>query len=246
MLSSIRLLKLEHPCWGYRRVWAYLRYRMNLDMNKKRIYRLMKEEGLLVRKNERLRASRYVERSKPVAERPNQYWGIDMTKVMSRYSGWVYLVVVLDWYTKEIVGYSVSARSKTEDWLEALNKAVNCIFPEGIREGGYEVPMLISDNGCQPTSVRFMKECSALGIRQIFTSWSNPRRNADTERVIRTIKKDAVWPYEWDSIGELREALALWIGQYNTDYPHSSLNYRTPEEYRMDYETEANTKLFCS
>ena len=142
MLSSIRLLKLEHPCWGYRRVWAYLRYRMNLDVNKKRIYRLMKEEGLLVRKNERLRASRYVERSKPVAERPNQYWGIDMTKVMSRYSGWVYLAVVLDWYTKEIVGYSVSARSRTEDWLEALNKAVNRIFPEGIREEPMRFPCL--------------------------------------------------------------------------------------------------------
>ena len=143
-------------------------------------------------------------------------------------------------------GRLIIGRSKTEDWLEALNKAVNSIFPEGIREGGYEVPMLISDNGCQPASVRFMKECSALGIRQIFTSWSNPRGNADTERVIRTIKEDAVWPYEWDSIGELREALALWIGHYNADYPHSSLNYRTPVEYRMDYENTGNTKLFSS
>ena len=56
---------------------------------------------------------------------------------------------------------------------------------------------LISDNGCQPTSGAYMKACSQLKIKQIFTTWNNPKGNADTERVFRTLKEDLVWTHEW-------------------------------------------------
>jgi len=55
---------------------------------------------------------------------------------------------------------------------------------------------LVSDNGCQPTSLSYMQACSTLGIKQIFTSWSDPKGNADTERVIRTLKENLLWPYD--------------------------------------------------
>ncbi|MBI2138483.1 transposase family protein, partial [Candidatus Woesearchaeota archaeon] len=131
-------------------------------------------------------------RPKPRAERPNQFWGIDMTKIKMATWGWLYLVVVLDWYTKEIVGYSLGIQSKTDDWLLALNRAVNSRFPKGIKDSLKEQIYLISDNGCQPTSERFMQSCSILGLKQIFTTWNNPKGNSDTERVMRTIKEDIV------------------------------------------------------
>lgn len=117
-----------------------------------------------------------------------------MTKVMVDSWGWVYLHVALNWGSKRIVGWQLSPRSKTVDWLEALSGAVNEQFPEGIRES--EGLKLVSDNDCQPTSVSFIAACRALNVRQIFTSYNNPKGNADTERVIKTLKEDLIWPRE--------------------------------------------------
>jgi len=231
ILSRIQILKAEHPFWGYRRIWAYLRYRERLIVNKKRIYRLMKENDLLVGKNTRLKACRSPLRPKPMANRPNHIWGIDMTKVMVTGWGWLYLHVILDWFTKKIVGYNLSLQSKTRQWLEALEKAVSEQFPYGIRD---EKPLLlVSDNGSQPTSVGFMAACSVLEIKQIFASYENPKGNADTERVIRTIKEDLVWPNEFATVFELQDALDKWVYDYNTDFPHSSIGHKTPCEFEQ-------------
>ena len=220
-------------------MWAYLKYRDGLPVNKKRIYRLLQEHRLLAHQTRRLRATRTPTRSKPRAQRPNELWGIDMTKILVPSWGWVYLHVVLDWASKKIVGYELSLRSKTTDWLTALRGAVNAQFPNGIREAA---PLrLVSDNGCQPTSVSLMQECRQLGIQQIFTSYDNPKGNADTERVIRTIKEDLVWPREWQSVAQLETALAWWIGQYNEDYPHSAINYQTPVQFEASFKPQPST-----
>jgi len=86
--------------------------------------------------------------------------------------------------------------SKTDSWLNALETAVNNRFPYGIRESVKEQLFLISGNGGQSTSQRFMMNYSLLGLKQIFTTWSNPKGNSDTERVMRIIKEDIVWPYD--------------------------------------------------
>ena len=80
VLARIQALKADHPFWGYRRIWAQLRFAEGLAVNKKRILRLMREHGLLVRGNPRLKATRTPTRSKPRPPAPNQWWGIDMTK----------------------------------------------------------------------------------------------------------------------------------------------------------------------
>ena len=230
LLGQIQEIKTDHPLWGYRRIWSYLKYRQGIPVNKKRVYRLMKEQNLIVTPNIRLKAKRGPIRPKPHAEHPNHFWGIDMTKIKMASWGWLYLTVVLDWYTKEIIGYHLGLQSKTEDWLSALHQAVNSRFPKGILETNKERVFLISDNGCQPTSLRFMWNCSTLGLKQIFTTWSNPKGNSDTERVMRTIKEDIVWPYEWDNPFDFEVALGKWINDYNTDFPHQSLNNMTPRE----------------
>ena len=114
LLERIQALKAEHPFWGYRRIWAYLRFVDQLPVNKKRILRLMREHHLLVTPNQRLKAKRTPTRSKPKPTRPNEWWGIDMTKVLVQDVGWVYIVVVLDWYTKMIVGYHADLRSTAQ------------------------------------------------------------------------------------------------------------------------------------
>jgi transposase InsO family protein len=235
LLSLMRPLKADHPFWGYRRIWAYLKYRLNQPVNKKHILRIMRENTLLVKPNLRLKAKRDNQnnRNKPKAARVNQFWGIDMTKVMIPYWGWLYLVIVLDWFTKKIVGYSLSARSKANDWLDAVNMACNQQFPEGVTFKQDEL-FLVSDNGSQPTSETFMRACSVMEIKQIFASYSNPKGNADTERVMRTIKEDFIWVSDYSSPVEFTEGFKVWVERYNSDYPHSSLNYLTPCQFEKE------------
>ena len=235
LLHTIHTIKADHPFWGYRRVWAYLKYRLDIPVNKKRIYRIMKEHNLLVKPNARLRAirSNQAYKNKPKAARPNQYWGIDMTKVMIANYGWVYLTIVKDWYTKKLIGYSVNSHSKTDDWLDALHNACNTQFPEGVLSRQHNL-FLISDNGSQPTSHKFMQACSVMEIKQIFTSYNNPKGNAETERLIRTIKEDLVWIKEFYCPFEFEQALKHWIEDYNTDYPHSALHYLTPSQFEKE------------
>lgn len=229
LLPLIEELKAEHPFWGYRRIWATLKYRYRLSINHKRILRLLREHNLLVTRKE-YKAKRISNRPKPVASRANELWGIDMTKIMTN-SGWAYLVVVLDWYTKKIVGYRCDSWSNTQDWLDALDMGLNRQFPDGVRGKGL---CLVSDNGCQPTSVRFMSECALLGVEQIFTSYNNPKGNADTERMMRTIKEEIIWINEFKDIWDLKTALKQWVEGYNRDYLHSALGYKTPEQFEQE------------
>lgn len=89
------------------------------------------------------------------------------------------MVIALDWYTKKIVGWDLSLRSRHAEWKCALDEALNNEFPGGVRGNGLK---FINDNGCQPTSCSFMKDMATLGIEQIFTSYDNPKGNADTQK----------------------------------------------------------------
>jgi transposase InsO family protein len=111
LLERIEPIKSEHPAWGYRRVWSYLKYRLDIPVGKNRIYRILKENRLLAMNRRKLKALRSSRYSKPSTDTPNELWGIDMTKVKVDSWGWLYLVVVKDWGSKKIVGWSLSTTS---------------------------------------------------------------------------------------------------------------------------------------
>lgn len=228
--DKIKEIINKHPFWGYRRVCAYLNKRENITINKKKVLKLMRKEGLIQEKK------RYKEqrehRNKPKANKPNQFWGIDMTKFMLPNTGWIYLVVIIDWYTKKILDYKISLNCKADLWLECLNSAVLESFPDGTR--GKEVK-LISDNGSQPTSKRFKQTCDILDIKQIFARYDNPKGNADTERVIRTIKEEVLWIQEFDNLEDVKTKMQEFVEFYNNLYVHSSLGYKSPVEFEQEY-----------
>ena len=119
-------------------------------------------------------------------------------------------------------------RSRTEDWKEAINIAINNEFPDGVRGKSL---MFVSDNGSQPCSKAFMNEMQQLEIKQIFTAYNNPKGNAETERMMRTIKEELLWLNEFDNFNEAKAALDSWVQSYNASYPHSVLNYRSPNQF---------------
>jgi transposase InsO family protein len=227
VVEEMKVLVGQHPFWGYRRVHAYLKHRKGYLLGKKRVRSLMKANGLLVERK-RFKPERKL-RAKPQADKPNQFWGTDMTKFLIPSLGWVNLTVVIDWFTKQILGYALGLRGNTVLWLAALDQAVQTAFPEGSSLG--KGVQLISDNGSQPTSRKYMAACKQLGIQQIFTTYDNPKGNADTERVIRTIKEEAIWPYEFEAFEEARERIYWAIKFYNEEYCHSALNYLSPMEF---------------
>lgn len=227
IVELIKKIRSAHFFWGYRRIWGFLKNKLRICVSKNRVHRLMKKHSLLV-EVKRYKAKRTVTRDKPRADRINQFWGTDMTKFYVQSTGWVYLVVVIDWYTKKIIGYSVGLRSKTEDWIKAIDNAIITACPKGAREYGIS---LISDNGSQPTSNKYENVLKLLHIDHITTSYNNPKGNADTERFMRTFKEEIIYPNEFDNYEDAVKSIDNFIDFYNNDYPHSSLGYLSPVKF---------------
>jgi putative transposase len=113
---------------------------------------------------------------------------------------------------------------------------VNRRFPDGVHDRALN---LMADNGCQPTALAFMRACAAMGIRQAFTRYSNPKGNADTERFLRTLKEELVWLHVWTGPAVFFEALERWIAGYNAGYLPSARGYRSPEAFEAEYLSHA-------
>ncbi|MFH1039596.1 MAG: IS3 family transposase [bacterium] len=107
-------MKLEHSFWGYRRVRAFMKRYHNISISYNKVFRSMKQNNLLV-EQKRYKAKRTPRKGKPHPTKINQWWGTDMNKFYINNFGWIYLVIVLDWFTKKIVGYNLNVRSKSED-----------------------------------------------------------------------------------------------------------------------------------
>lgn len=226
-MKIIKEFKEKHFFWGYRRIRANMKYRLKINISNKRVYRLMKENNLIVEKKQ-YKAKRTPQKEKPRPDKVNQWWGTDMTKFYVNYIGWVYFVVVLDWYTKKAVGHKLNIRSKADDWIDALNMAIELNCPLGAREYGLN---LMSDNGSQPTSIKYEKQAALLGINHITTSYNNPKGNADTERFMRTFKEEIIYVNEFDSFEEAKMKVDEFINYYNNFYLHSSLGYMSPVDF---------------
>lgn len=127
-----------------------------------------------------------------------------------------------------------------QHWLVALDRAVNRQFPAGVR--GQNLA-LMSDNGCQPTSIAFMRACETLGIPQAFTSGNDPTGNAETERVMHTLEEECLSLTEWTCPFELITALEVWIADDNGPDLHSALGYKPPRKFEREYRRSHSTQF---
>jgi putative transposase len=215
----------EKPAYGYRRVAWWLRRKENLVVNRKRVLRVMRERGLLVR-SRRLRARRKKEWGRVEVTEPNQIWQSDMTKIWAGPAvGWAYLVSVIDCCTREIVSWNLSHRCRTEEALDAVEQAVLARLPEGSRDASVT---LTTDNGTQFTSTRFIATLHRLGITHRRTAYNHPEGNSYIERFHRSLKEEEVWTAEYRNLQEARASIARWIQEYNHDRPHRGVQNRTP------------------
>jgi putative transposase len=217
----------EHPVYGYRRVTWWLQNVAQQRINGKRVLRVMRERGLLVR-SRRLRARRKKDWSRVETVRPNQVWQTDMTKVWAGPgAGWAFLVSAIDCYTREIVGWHLSPRCRTVDALAALLPAVLQRFPQGSRGAGLT---LTTDNGTQFTSQSFLATLTRLGITHRRTAYHHPEGNSYIERFHRSLKEEEVWLHEYRCFAEAQSSIALWMEEYNHRRPHQGIKNYTPDQ----------------
>ena len=152
--------------------------------------------------------------------RPNQVWAMDITYVpMAR--GFVYLVAVLDWFSRKVLAWRLSTTLETGPCIEALNDAMR-------RHGKPEI--MNTDQGSQFTSIDFIKTLKDADIQISMDGKGAWRDNVFVERLWRTIKYEEVYLRAYDSVSAARESLRRYLKFYNTRRPHSSLDGRTPDQ----------------
>jgi len=230
--AKIKALCLEHPTHGYILIKAWLKNKFNLIVNRKKVYRLMKEMNLSIKQPSKF-ATRIRHHGKIPVSKSNEHFQADMTKIWCGRDGWGYLFAFIDGYDKEIVGYHFSKTCNTDDILVALDLALNYRFPFGVRGQGLIVR---TDNGCQMTSRRFIKSLLTCEITHQRTGYNNPDANAFIERWFKTLKQDEVWLKEYSDFNEAKTNIEAFIKFYNEERPHSAIKYMAPKAF---YETFA-------
>jgi putative transposase len=236
--SKIKVLCEEprHRTFGHRFICALLR-RGGLRINRKTVLRVMRSLGYTQsRVFRRPGRPKRVERMRP--GRANTAWQIDMTSFQLSDLTPAYLVTVVDCYTRQIVGWTLDRRCRASEWTAAARQALEA---RGLTSKDLCNDLVLrSDNGSQPCSKRFIEFLGQCGVKGQYTGYNAPDDNAYVERVIRTITEEEIWGNAYDTFSEARGAVADYVRFYNGERPHSSLNYRTPDE--VDRETRLTLK----
>ena len=217
-------LHLAWPFYGSRRVTAVLR-REGLPVNRKRIKRLMRvmaleaiyQKPITSRKHPDHKVYPYLLRGL-VIDRPNQVWCADITYIPMA-KGFVYLVAVMDWFSRRVLAWRVSITLETDFCVEALQDAMN-------RHGQPEI--FNTDQGVQFTSAAFLGELETLGVRISMDGKGRFLDNIFIERLWRSLKYEEVFIKAYRSVPEARIGIGEWLSFYNDERPHQALDYRTP------------------
>jgi putative transposase len=231
LADRIRILINAHPNFGYRRLWALLRFRDGVRVNRKSVYRIVKLRKWMVhqrRNTPRPRVQAKISR----AERSNQRWAMDMTHIPCGQDGWAHLVAVVDCHDREVVGYELALRGRAREAERAIEDA--CIARFGTLRPAGETPMVRSDNGLIFQSRRFRRACRDYRLKQEFITPYTPEQNGIVERFFRSLKEECVWQHTFESFTDVRREVRSWIRWYNEGRPHQSLGYRSPSQYRAE------------
>lgn len=225
IIEEIKKIKTKHPYFGYRRVYAHLKYKMHYHIKRNTVYNLMKENNLLQKAIQRRK--NYKNTDLPEVSGANQMWQIDMTYGYLTNGTPIYSVGIIDVYTRELVALTSNYRARSNEWLLALDEAIKRKFPDGKADN----LIIGSDNGCQPTSKNFRDNCSLLNISIHYTGYKNPKENGYIERFFRTLKEECIWLNDFEIFDEYNNELSQYMDYYNKERMHSSLNYKSPYEY---------------
>lgn len=225
VMQKIKELISQYPQYGYRKIYAILRFRMGYKVYRNKVYAMMKSLKVLLppsTRNETL--FRGVKMSMKLdADRPNQLWGIDMTYIWCGDDAWGYLHAVIDHFDKTLIGYHFSLSCRAIGAVLAISEAASRRQVDSLE--------LRSDNGCHYGAKIFRQEIMRLGIDHTRTMVNTPKGNAIIERFFRSLKQECVWLNKFQNFNQAKEAIDRWIKEYNEERPHQALDYATPDAF---------------
>ena len=226
IMAEIDQIHTKYPYFGQRKIQKILND-MGYPIGRKRVRRYMQEMCIcpiypkpnLSKRNHKEAIVPYLLRNMPIYL-PNQVWSIDITFIkMNR--GHMYLTAIIDWYSRKIVGWTLSETLDTIYVLQAVKEAISTHGTPGI---------INSDQGSQFTSKEYKSLLKSLHIRQSMDGKSRWADNIMIERWFRSLKTEEIYINEYASPRELRIAISKYIKDYNQDRPHLSLNLQTPDQ----------------
>ena len=227
LAHTIHEIIQAHPTYGIRRVWAWLKHRLDQPANRKKIHRLMRIKGWTMRQRAVGKRPR-VPGSKSIAPLPNQRWSTDIGMVDCGVDGWCAFVPVLDCCTREVLGWSLDRTARTKTVERALEDAL--IHRFGWTHGAPRGLILRHDNGLVFGSRAYRALVRDYGLQQEYITPYTPEQNGLCERFIRSFKEECAWLHSFQNIQEARATVAQYIDHYNTQRPHQALAYRTPQQ----------------
>ena len=210
--------KAGRGAYGSPRVHRELRAQ-GRRIGRKRVERLMRQEGIVARKKRRFRKTTDSNHPHPIApnvlerhfdvELPNTAWVTDVTYVWT-YEGWLYLAVILDLHSRRVVGWAVSDRMKKDLAIRALDMAVRLRQPP-------DGCLFHSDRGSQYCSYDYQKKLQAHGLRPSMSGKGNCYDNASVETFFKSLKAELIWRHTWPTRRQAEAAIFQYInGFYNT------------------------------
>lgn len=215
----------EWPFYGSRRISAQLQ-REGMSVNRKQVQRHMREMGIagitpvpnLSKRRQDHQVYPYLLRGLAITA-PNQVWGIDITYIRLS-AGWLYLVAVLDWFSRYIVSWALDQTLAIDFVLEAVEDALRCATPT----------IWNSDQGSHFTSPQYTQRLRDAGVTISMDGKGRALDNIFTERLWRTIKYEEVYLNDYTSPRQARQQLAAYLDFYNQRRVHQALGYHTPAE----------------
>lgn len=218
-------LYTAYPFYGSRRMAVLLR-RDGHEISRQRVQRYMREMGICAiypgpntsRRNFQHRVYPYLLRGLRVT-RPDQVWGVDITYIRLL-AGWLYLVAILDWYSRYVVSWELSDTLEIEFVLHAVERALSQGRPE----------IWNSDQGSHFTSPQYIARLEAAQVKISMDGRGRALDNIFTERLWRTVKYEEVYLHDYAGPRAARSGLTRYMEFYNHERPHQSLAYRTPRE----------------
>jgi putative transposase len=225
-LTLMRLLDQQYtdtPYYGIRRMTAWLRSQ-GYAVNHKRVARLLHTMGLetiypkprLSQPHPAHRVYPYLLRGVPIT-RVNQVWSTDITYIRL-HGGFIYLVAVMDWFSRYVLSWAVSITMDVSFCLEALDQALEVARPD----------IFNTDQGAQFTSHDFTERLAAAGILISMDGRGRALDNVFVERLWRTVKYEEVYLKDYETPREAMQGLATFFVRYNEWRQHQALDYRTP------------------